>query len=207
MNHFNQQVMALAGVFQAAILVEQLARNGSIDSDSLSLCIRSVLNLNPDSVEEIYSGVSGVETGLKGLRDVLAKRGKGTSPEVLRYAMGLLHAQRKLAARSDLMETLSRTLRRAADQHKYFDDPLHESVVGAVANCYQESVSKLNYRIRVMGNPSYLQNPRTADQVRAVLLFGIRSAHLWHQQGGRRWQILFQRNRIHNSADELLARV
>lgn len=206
MNHFNHQVMALAGVFQAAILVEELARNGKVDSDQLALCVRSVLNLNPKSVEDVYSGVSGVETGLKGLRDVLAKRGKGTSPEVLRYTMGLLHAQRKLSARADLMETLGRSLERAAEQFQYFDDSLHESVIGAVANCYQQSVSKLNYRIRVMGNPTYLQNPRTADQVRAILLFGIRSAHLWHQQGGRRWQILVKRNRIHDTTEDLLAR-
>lgn len=204
MSQFNHQVMALAGVFQAAILVEQLARQGRINSEELAQCIRSVLNLNPGSVEEIYAGTSGVETGLKGLRDVLAKRGKGTSPEVLRYAMGILHAQRKLSGHRELMDALSRSLKRAAEQYRYFDDPLHESVIGAVANCYQESVSKLDFRIRVMGNPTYLQNPRTADQVRALLLFGIRSAHLWRQQGGRRWQILVHRSRIYNTADALL---
>lgn len=206
MNHFNHQVMALAGVFQAAMLVEQIARHGQIDDDDLALCIRSVLNLNPASVEDVYSGVTGVRTGLEGLGKVLSKRGKGISPEVLRYAMGLLHAQRKLFARDDLMNNLTQGLQRAADQLRYFDDPLHESVIGGVANCYQESVSRLNFRIRVMGNPTYLQNPRIADQVRAILLFGVRSAHLWHQQGGRRWQILFRRNRIYNSTQDLLAR-
>ncbi len=205
MNHFNNQVKALAGVFQAALLVDRLARQGSIDQDDLARCIRSVLNLNPASVDDIYEGSSGIQTGLTALRDVLSKRGKGVSPEVLRYAMGILHAQRKLYARNDLMEKLGQTLNRAVDQYKYFDDPNHESVVGAVANCYQESVSRLNFRIRVTGNPTYLQNPRVADQVRALLLFGIRSAHLWHQQGGRRWQILFMRNRIHRTAQQLLS--
>lgn len=205
MNHFNNQVLALAGVFQAASLVEQLARHGTIDNDAMALCIRSVLNLNPASVEAIYDGKAGVHTGLTVLRDVLSKRGQGVSPEVLRYAMGILHAQRKLYARDDLMQTLSQSLTRAVEQYRYFDDPLHESVIGAVANCYQESVSRLNFRIRVMGNPTYLQNPRTADQVRALLLFGVRSAHLWQQQGGRRWQILLRRNRIHSTVQTMLA--
>jgi len=204
MNHFNNQVMALAGVFQAAVLVEQLARHGSIDNDEMARCIRSVLNLNPGSVEDVYEGKAGLQTGLKGLKDVLSKRGQGVSPEVLRYAMGILHAQRKLYARDDLMDNLTRLITRAVDQYGYFDDPLHESVVGAVANCYQESVSKLNFRIRVVGNPTYLQNSRVADQVRALLLFGVRSAHLWQQQGGRRWQILFRRNRIHDTVQEML---
>jgi len=206
MSQTEPQVMALAGVFQAAILVEQLARKGQIDRDELARCIRSVLNLNPASVEDIYGGVSGIRIGLQGVRDVLSRRGAGISTEVMRYAMGILHAQRKLSRRDDLMDTLGKSLERAVEQFQYFDDPMHDSVIGAAAHCYQESVSKLNFRIRVMGNPTYLQNPRTADQVRALLLFGIRSAHLWQQQGGRRWHILFKRNALHRNAQQLLMR-
>lgn len=206
MSRIEHQVMALGGVFQAAILVEQLARQGSIDKDTLALCIRSVLNLNPSSVADVYQGVAGVRTGLQGVRDVLSRRGGGISAETMRYAMGILHAQRKLAGRNDLMDTLGKSLDRAVEQLNYFDDPLHDSVVGAAARCYQDSVSKLSFRIRVMGNPTYLQNPRIADQVRALLLFGIRSAHLWQQQGGRRWHILFRRNRLYDSAQQLLLR-
>lgn len=207
MSHFSNQVLALAGVFQSALMVEQLARQGSLERERLEQTIRSVLNLNPSSVEDVYGGATGVQTGLAGLKEVLAKRGKGMSPDVLRYAMGILHAQRKLAARDDLMEALSQHLTRAVDQCRYFDDPLHESVVAAVANSYQQSVSKLDFRIRVMGNPSYLQNPNIAEQVRAALLFGIRSAHLWHQLGGRRWHIVVKRSKLHDTAEQLLARI
>ncbi len=207
MSHFSNQVLALAGVFQSALMVEQLARQGSLERERLEQTIRTVLNLNPSSVEDVYGGASGVKTGLTGLKEVLAKRGKGMSPDVLRYAMGILHAQRKLAARDDLMEALSQHLTRAVEQCRYFDDPLHESVVAAVANSYQQSVSKLDFRIRVMGNPSYLQNPNIAEQVRAALLFGIRSAHLWHQLGGRRWHIVVKRSKLHDTAEQLIARI
>lgn len=207
MSHFSNQVLALAGVFQSALMVEQLARQGSLERERLEQTIRTVLNLNPSSVEDVYGGATGVQTGLVGLKEVLAKRGKGMSPDVLRYAMGILHAQRKLSARDDLMEALSQHLTRAVDQCRYFDDPLHESVVAAVANSYQQSVSKLDFRIRVMGNPSYLQNPNIAEQVRAALLFGIRSAHLWHQLGGRRWHIVVKRSKLHDTAEQLLARI
>lgn len=207
MNQFSNQVMALAGVFQSALMVEQLARQGSLERPRLEQSIRTVLNLNPSSVEAVYGGIAGVKTGLEGLKEVLAKRGKGMSPDVLRYAMGILHAQKKLTARDDLMESLSQHLTRAVDQCAYFDDPLHESVIAAVANSYQQSVSKLDFRIRVMGNPSYLQNPNVAEQVRAALLFGIRSAHLWHQLGGRRWHIVVKRSKLHDTAEQLLARI
>ncbi|MHA7878216.1 MAG: high frequency lysogenization protein HflD [Saccharospirillum sp.] len=206
MDSFSNQVLALAGVFQSALYVERLARNGRLDTDDMARCIRSVLNLSPESVEAVYEGIEGNQAGLDGLIKVLAKRGEGVSPEVVRYAMGILHAQRKLSQRDDLMDALGKTLDRAVDQYRYFSDPMHEAVIAACAHCYQESVSKLNFRIRVMGNPSYLQNPQTADKVRALLLFGIRSAHLWHQQGGRRWHILIKRNKINSAAQALLAR-
>lgn len=207
MSHFSNQVLALAGVFQSALMVEQLARQGSLERARLEQTIRTILNLNPSSVEDVYGGATGVQTGLVGLKEVLAKRGKGMSPDVLRYAMGILHAQRKLMSRDDLMEALSQHLTRAVDQCRYFDDPLHESVVAAVANSYQQSVSKLDFRIRVMGNPSYLQNQNIAEQVRTALLFGIRSAHLWHQLGGRRWHIVVKRSKLHDTAEQLLARI
>lgn len=207
MNQFSNQVLALAGVFQSALMVDQLARQGNLERPRLAQSIRTVLNLNPSSVEAVYGGIAGVETGLEGLKEVLAKRGKGMSPDVLRYAMGILHAQRKLLARDDLMEALSQHLTRAVDQCAYFDDPLHESVIAAVANSYQQSVSKLDFRIRVMGNPAYLQNPSIAEQVRTALLFGIRSAHLWHQLGGRRWHIVVKRSKLHDTAEQLLTRI
>ncbi|MDB2448910.1 DUF489 family protein, partial [bacterium] len=90
MSRIDHQVMALAGVFQSAILVEQLARQGRIDNEQLALCVRSVLNLNPGSVESVYEGVAGIHSGLQGVRDVLSRRGSGISTEVMRYAMGIL---------------------------------------------------------------------------------------------------------------------
>lgn len=42
----------------------------------------------------------------------------------------------------------------------------------------------------------HLQDSRNADKVRALLLAGIRSAMLWRQLGGRRWQLLFSRRKL-----------
>ncbi|MEK7758734.1 MAG: DUF489 family protein, partial [Pseudomonadota bacterium] len=50
-----------------------------------------------------------------------------------------------------------------------------------------------------------LSNPAIADKVRAALLAGIRSAVLWRQLGGRRWQLLFSRGKLARTAAELLA--
>ena len=56
MNQFSNQVLALAGVFQSALMVDQLARQGNLERPRLAQSIRTVLNLNPSSVvaERLY---------------------------------------------------------------------------------------------------------------------------------------------------------
>src|SRR5690606_37583303 len=69
----------------------------------------------------------------------------------------------------------------------------------ALAQLYQDSISKLSFRIQVKGLPEHLQNKRVADRIRARRLAGIRSAQLWHQLGGRRWHLFFYKKRIRAS--------
>jgi len=42
----------------------------------------------------------------------------------------------------------------------------------------------------------YLQQSTNAARIRALLLAGIRSARLWRQLGGHRWQLLFSRRKL-----------
>lgn len=200
----DKQVLALAGVFQAATLVDNLAKTGEVDSDSLKSAVRTILNLNPSSFEDLFQGEDSLKTGLTTLSEALARHGRGVNREVLQYAMAIIAAQDKLSKQPELMDTLSKELDRAVDQHQYFDDFLHESVIAATARCYENSVSKLNFRIRVTGNPVYLQNPKNAEKVRTLLLFGIRCAMLWRHSGGRRWQFMVQRQKLQGRARSIL---
>ena len=54
------------------------------------------------------------------------------------------------------------------------------------------------------GEHNYLANPANADRIRALLLAGMRSAVLWRQLGGSRWQILFKRKHIITEARRIL---
>lgn len=197
------QTLALAGVFQAATAVDKLAREGRIEPELLSAMVESVLNLNPESFDDIFKGTNNLTLGLNTLTYALAKHGHGVSKDVLQYGMSIITAQTKLSKRADLMNALSTGLNRAVDQHAYFNDFLHESVISSTATTYQNSVSKLDFRIRIIGNPTYLQNNRVADQVRSILLFGVRCAFLWRQQGGRRWQLLTSRSALLREAKAL----
>ena len=65
---------------------------------------------------------------------------------------------------------------------------------------YQDTISKLPYRIQVQGKIELLRNDQIAMRIRALLLAGIRAAVLWHQLGGRRWHLIFYRKRIHETS-------
>ena len=73
--------MALAGIFQAAQLTQQLARQGHADKTALSASIHSVLMIDAGSAEEIFGGVRGVNSGLRLVRDKLGGAGKAIDLE------------------------------------------------------------------------------------------------------------------------------
>ena len=52
--------------------------------------------------------------------------------------------------------------------------------------------------------PQYLQNQRTVDWVRTLLLAGLRSAMLWQQLGGGRFELMFGRKTIIREARAFL---
>jgi high frequency lysogenization protein len=73
----------------------------------------------------------------------------------------------------------------------------------SVSGIYQDTLSKLKFRIKVNGSAQHLQDPKNADMIRALLLCGIRSAFLWRQVGGRRWRLLVQRKQILRTSQQL----
>lgn len=78
-----------------------------------------------------------------------------------------------------------------------FDDP---AVMASLAHAYSQTISRLNPRILVHGDPERLNDTDTANRIRALLLAGIRAAVLWRQTGGSRLKLLFRRKRIVESA-------
>lgn len=197
------QTLGLAGVLQSAVLVDKLARNGSIDTDEIKIAISAIFNTSPDSPIDVFGSIGNLYTGLSGLRQMLSKEGKGVSPEVIRYGMSILHIANKIKGNRNLLGNLSDGIEKARSQGEYFADHTHESVIGSLANTYMDNISKLNFRVQVTGNPTYLQSDTVASQVRALLLFGIRSAMLWQQMGGHRWHFLFKRSAMLKATKEL----
>lgn len=207
---FHDQVLALAGIFQSACLVQQLAREGQTDSAALCTSIQSILALDAPDVETIYGGARGVRLGLELLNTKLTGKTKSADMEMARYVVALVQLESSLRRHPKMLDDIRQGIDTARAQMKFFEgdapvDGVHPLLMEKLAQLYSQTISTLTPRIMVSGEHGHLSNPAIAAKVRAALLAGIRSAVLWRQLGGRRWQLLFNRGKIARSAGELLA--
>lgn len=205
-NNWQDLTLALAGLFQATMLVDQVAKSGQTPSEAFACSVNSILDLNPASTLAVYGGeASNLRLGLETMRDLLRNNNSPKLRDPLRYALGVLHLQKKLARRTDMLKVIASRVNQAAQQAEHFG-ATHENVVANLANLYAETLSTFRFRIQVNGDYNYLQQQRIANQIRTLLLAAVRSAILWRQLGGSRWQLLLQRKALARQVEELLKR-
>lgn len=199
-----QQAIALAAVFQTAMLVDELARTGSMPNQSAQALLQAILIQNPNSFNEIYPNIHDLRIGLNGLRSALEKNKKTISADIGRYIFSLLHLQKILDNNPFMLKQLGEGIERAARQAQHFGLE-HENMHASLAETYKQTLSSMSYRIKVTGNPNHLKSEHTANKVRALLLGGIRATKLWRQVGGRRWHFLFKRKKLIEAIDSLIS--
>lgn len=198
------QTLALAGIFMAAEQVQKLARQGRIAPEAFATLIGSIFMIDAADTDQVYGERANLQAGLRAVVTNLGSQGQLRDVEQMRYAISLLHLERGLARRRDLLDTISNGI--ALAQHKVELFSLtHDNVAAALADIYVNTVSTLKPRIMVTGEHGYLNHAENANRVRALLLAGIRSAVLWHQSGGSRMKLLFRRGAYAKEAGRLLA--
>ncbi len=200
----NERVIALAGLFQAASLVNQVARTGSVAQPEFETLLRSLFVTSPQSAEEVYG--SSLELAL-GLRTIMTQMGEDASlrnVDKTRYAVNTLQLERLLHKRPEVLQQIATELESMQQQLEHFEIG-HPTITARLADIYLNNISTLGPRIMVSGEHNYLETPDNANRVRALLLAGIRAAVLWRQCGGSRWQLMFKRRAILDEARALLA--
>jgi high frequency lysogenization protein len=200
-----QRALALAGVFQAVYLVQEIARHGRVQAQPQGASLYSLLQLDAPATAEVFGGLAGVAYGLRRMQGLLQSN-RPEDREVFRYLVALLHLERKLASRPKLMEKIGAGLEATAQRLPHFAID-HPNILAQLAEIYSGNISIMQPRIIVLGEPLHLQNPDQVNRIRALLLAGIRAARLWQQCGGGRLQILFQRRRFQIIAKELLSQL
>src|SRR5487761_614890 len=89
------RVLALAGVVQAAALVNDVATGRGTDESSLHATLGSILKTDAADVPEVFGGVPGLGCDLQRLAGLLGDRHNPTDVVVLRYTLSLLQLQGK----------------------------------------------------------------------------------------------------------------
>ncbi|MBN47713.1 MULTISPECIES: high frequency lysogenization protein HflD [unclassified Methylophaga] len=201
----HDRVIALSAVMQSVTLVQQIAETGQVDNDDMQTMLQSLLVMDAPDTETVYGGISNLKTGIRQFNNQLSKRKQPGDIVVLRYAIGILHLERKLRKRPAMLDLITRELDQIPQQIEYFGSITSPQVIARFADIYQRTLSELTPRIQVFGDSGFLQQADNVNRIRALLLTGIRAAVLWQQKGGRRWQFLLQSNKLLQAATELHA--
>jgi high frequency lysogenization protein len=184
-------------------LVKQTARTGRNDEMALRSALVSVFMVDADGILEVYGGLASLRLGLKALGRQLSEP-KQVDPETARYASTLIYLEPLLTQDRGMTDTISHAIRDAKEIWDRSTERMDPEVFRLLATAYQQTVSTLKPRIMVAGEQRYLSDPQNANQIRTLLLAGIRSALLWRQAGGSKWRVLFLRSRMQKIVEELL---
>ncbi len=198
-----ERTLALAGVMQATELVRQAAWHGTWSGYAATTCLQSLFRMDADSTEAVYGDKQHLRLGLEALIGVL--EGDNRHAEALRYGIGLLQIERRFMKSAKMQQTVGERLQQIANSGADLEEhEREEQQAQAIASLYAETISTLSPRVVVNGKPQYLKMDRTISWVRTLLLAGLRSAVLWDQLGGGRFELLFGRKKILNEAKGLL---
>lgn len=196
------RVLALAGVMQGLVLARDCARDGNADEEMLAASLASVFRIDADSVEAVYGSARLMKPGLELLLRQLAG-GAQRDSAISKMATTVLHVERQLHSRADLMKVLHEGIVDAGRQREHFG-VTHAQVIARLGDIYAHSVSLLPVRVLVQGNPHQLQQEAVVAKIRASLLASVRSAVLWRQLRGSYWDFVLRRRALQNAVREWL---
>ncbi len=202
MQQMEQRVLALAGAIQACQQVRNIATKNHCDEDVLSTAVSSIFVLNPQATVDVYGKISHLFDGLRYIKTFSPGQSQ-EQLELTRIFVLSLSLSKKLLKNPKMLQTLSRGIEQAGQQAEHFGIT-HINVMSNLADLYKQTISTLSPRIMVPGEPAYLNNSDNIARIRTLLLAAIRSGVLWHQLGGSKWQLLFQRQKIIDAASQVL---
>src|SRR5690554_466695 len=145
----HDRVIALSALMQSVSLVQQIAETGQVNNDDMQSMLQSLLIMDAPDTLSVYGGLDKLKTGLQQFNQQLSKRKAPGDIVVLRYAIGILHLERKLRKRPAMLDLISRELDQIPQQIDYFGSITSSQVIARFADIYQRTVSELTPRIQV----------------------------------------------------------
>ena len=204
MNQLENQTLALAGMFQAAELIDEIALAGKCNATAFDGSFNSLFTFDVATTREVFGEIGCLRCGFEALDDYLGGQGKASSRNISYYVLSMLKIAAVLIRDLSLSRHLFEGLQGIESRSCEFDMS-RSSVIYRIDGLYRDSISQLNPRIMVRGEQNYLLNDENAAKIRTLLFAGIRSAVLWKQLGGSKWRLLLGRKKYVATARKLLS--
>jgi len=155
----------------------------------------SVFSVDTSNLAEIYPDVSELKLGLQNLISIFNDGKTHTKSRVVRYTFAIIQLQLILEKDPDMLTQIHEKLRTENEQATDTVESFLNRCFRA-AEIYSTTLSKLRFKIYITGNREFINENNNEKIIRAMLLAGVRAAFLWHQFGGRRWKLFFQRRKM-----------
>ena len=204
MNKLENQTLALAGMFQAAGLVDDLAVHGNCDTSAFDCSLNSLFTIDAATARDALGDIPCLSRGFEALSDYLGGENRSPGRNIAYYLLSMLKISTQVLRNHDLAQDLLNGLERIEQSTSDFDMS-RGSVINKIDGLYQDSISSLSPRILVRGEQNYLRNDDNAAKIRALLLAGIRCGVLWQQLGGSKWTLFWWRKKYVATARKFLA--
>ena len=206
MSQIQDQTLALASMFQSAVLINLLAHGESINQAAFDCSLDSLFTLNANSTEEIYGHGEGLIQGIITLNSYLSGENRHPDKLIAYYVLTTI----KLAGRMLDNEAMVHQIQRGLQDIEQQTDDFEMSQAGKlhkIDGLYQNTISQIKPRIIVQGEQASLTHSDTTSKIRTLLFAGIRAAVLWKQLGGTRLKLVFSRKKYIHQAQSLLQRL
>ncbi len=197
------RTIALAGIYQAVTLVKEIAATGNVAEAQLASILETLFRFDADKVIDVYGDTFTIKKGLNALYEQLSGNKQKMDMDITRYVIQILHLEKILRKKPDIMDKLGKSLETTQGKIEYFHVS-HENIIASLADIYKQTISPIGPKIMVQGEQIYLSQNQNSNKIRALLLAAIRSAVLWRQCGGSRWQLLISRRKYIESAQALM---
>lgn len=189
LSRVENRVLALAGIAQCSKLVQDIARRGRASEDAKRETLARIIVFD-ESDPEVALG--GIESNALGLADLMVKRADPFLMERVRTLTAIVNLERFLCKQPQAIRTLRSRLETFAEWlgSAEIDSP---TSVDELAAIYTETLSHLGPRIMIKGEQSYLEDQRNVNEIRALLLAGVRCAYVFSELGGKKWHLFLNR--------------
>lgn len=200
------RTIALAGIFQAITLVQQLAKTGRVEQIYFEQSLTSLFRNESENTETIFGGLSHLKLGLQTTKYQMGGLTETRNIEFTRFVISVIHLEKQLAKSESMLKKMKLGLEKLKEN---FQDTAvtDNNVITEIAGLYVKTISTLLPQIQVKGDHAFLSTSGNPEKIRALLLASIRACVLWRQLGGNRWGLLFQRKKYITEADTMLDQI